>query len=137
VLSFLAALAQYADDLKLFGTNPDRLSRALDRLHAICGSIGLDLSVSKTECVYFHNTDKAEMAACASLRANGPCCSKITLNRVAIKHSPQFTYLSSVIFELGGVAAETATGVGKATTTLSRTSKIWASPASSLDKNKV
>ncbi len=65
---------------------------------------------------------------CASLRANGPCCSKITLNE--IKHSPQFTYLSSVISELGGNAAETATGVGKATTTLNRTSKIWASPAS-------
>ncbi len=90
-LSFLAALAQYADDLKMFGTNPDALSRALDRLHAICGSIGLEVSVSKTEWVYFHNPDKAEMAACASLRANGPCCSKITLN--AIKHSPQFTYL--------------------------------------------
>ena len=96
-LSFLAALAQYADDLKMFGTNPDRLSRALDRLHAICRSIGLNVSVSKTEWVYFHNPDKAEMAACASHRANGPCCNKITLNGVAIKHSPQFTYLSSVI----------------------------------------
>lgn len=32
--------------------------------------------------------------------------------------------------ELGGIAAETATGVGKERTTLNRTSKIWASPAS-------
>jgi hypothetical protein len=46
-LSFLAALAQYADDLKMFGTNRDGLSRALDRLHAVCRWIGLDVSVSK------------------------------------------------------------------------------------------
>ncbi len=76
------ALAQYVDDLKMFSTDPDGLSRALDRLQAVCGSIGLDVSVSKTEWVYLHNPDKAGMAACASLRANGPCCSKITLNGV-------------------------------------------------------
>ncbi len=136
-LSFSAALALFADDLELFGTDPDGLSRALDRLQAICGSIGLDVSVSKTEWVYLHNPDKAEMAACASLRPNGPCCSKITLNGVAIKHSSQFTYLGSVISEHGGVAAETASRVGKATAALNKTSKIWSSPASIRAKSKL
>ncbi len=128
--SFSASDVEYADDCALLGTDPDGLSRALDRLQGICGSIGLDISIKKTEWIYLHNPDAAAMAACAARRQTGTCCELIKLGGIPITHSPKFNYLGSLITEAGGVSAETASRVSKATAALNRNSNFWSSPAS-------
>jgi hypothetical protein len=135
--SFSATDTEYADDCALLGTDPDGISRALDPLQGVCGSIGLDISVKKTEWIYLHNPDTASMAACAMRRQAGSCCGLIKLGGTPITHSSKFSYLGSILTETGGVSAETASRVGKAMAALNRSSNFWSSPASIRMKCKV
>jgi hypothetical protein len=52
---------------------------------------------------------------------------QIKLGDAIIKHTHRFTYLWSVISELGGVKIETEARVGKAFATLNRHSKVFSS----------
>ncbi len=63
-LEFSAGSNIYADDAALYGTDPVGLSRAQTRLQAVSGSIGLDVSVKKTEWLYLNNPDKTELNKC-------------------------------------------------------------------------
>ena len=86
VHSFSAGNVEYGDDCDLFGTDPDGLSRTLNCLHSVCRSIGLDISVKKTEWICLHNPDTASL--CRARRQPGPCCEQIQLGGIPTKHSP-------------------------------------------------
>jgi hypothetical protein len=73
-LEFSAGSGIYADDAALYGTDPVGFSRALTRLQAVSGSIGLDVSVKMTEWLYLNNPDKTELNKCKEHRLPGPCC---------------------------------------------------------------
>jgi hypothetical protein len=126
-MTFMACRAEYADDLWALGDCPVRLSIWLSKLQEVCGSIGLDISVGKTEWLYLSNPNSCETDACGVARKVGPCCEQIKLGDEVIRHTPQFTYLGSVISESGGVRTETETRVGKAFAALNRHSKIFSS----------
>ncbi len=68
VHSFSAGNVEYADDCDLCGTDPDGLIRTRDLLHSVCRSIGLDISVKKTEWICLHNPDTASLC---QLRGQG------------------------------------------------------------------
>ena len=130
---FKVARGEFADDIFLIATCPVALSRALDRLQEICGSIGLDISAAKTEWMYLNNPSKEELAACDLQRKTQPgvpCCQLITMLGVPIKHSPSFPYLGSILSEQGGVGEETRQRVLKATIVLYRHRNFWDSPLS-------
>jgi hypothetical protein len=127
-MEFMACRAENADYLWALGNCPLRLSIWLSKLQEVCGSIGLDVSVSKTtEWLYLSNPNSSETDACCDARKAGPCCVQIKLGDAIIKHTPHFTYLGSVISESGGVKIETEASVGKAFVTLNRHSKIFSS----------
>jgi hypothetical protein len=105
-MEFMACRAENADYLWRLGDCPLRLSIWLSKLQEVCRSIGLDVSVSKTEWLYLSNPNSSETDACRDARKAGPCCVQIKLGDGIIKHTPHFTYLWSVISELGGVKLE-------------------------------
>ncbi len=97
----------------------------------------MDISAKKTEWVYLHNPDQAEMASCAPCRKPGPCCDRIKLAGVPITHFPKFCYLGSFISESGRVSVESTIRMGKVVAALNRISKYWSSPASVRAKCRV
>ncbi len=123
----MACRAENADYLWALGDCPLRLNIWLSKLQEVCGSIGLDVSVSKADWLYLSNPNLSETDACRNARKAGPCCMQFKLGDAIINHNPNFTYLGSVIFELGGVKIETEARVGKAFETLNRHSKIFSS----------
>ena len=118
----------YADDVCLVGGDEGKLSLALDRLQGICGKIGLNISVAKTEWIYLHNPATTELEDCGSRRTPlVHCCDKIKLNGVGLRHVSSFKYLGSVVSERGGVEADTRFRILQAQLSLSRYNGIWSS----------
>jgi hypothetical protein len=59
--TFQVGSGEYADDMALIDTSPTALSNALSRLQSVCGRLGLNISVSKTEWLYLHNPSTTSM----------------------------------------------------------------------------
>ena len=54
-VSFHVGSGEYADDMALINTCAARLTASVNRLQEVCGKIGLNISVRKTEWIYLHN----------------------------------------------------------------------------------
>jgi hypothetical protein len=95
---------------------------ALSRLQKITGSIGLDISVEKTEWLYLHNPDSEEVEQCRRKRSagGGHCCEQVVLDEQCVRHTGSFRYLGSMISEDGGVELETAVRIRAAVVALNR-----------------
>ncbi len=65
---FRFIISLYADDVVLVSTNPKSLSAGLERIQAVCGKIGLNISVSKTEWIFLHHPESAVLEQCKSIR---------------------------------------------------------------------
>jgi hypothetical protein len=62
-MEFMASRAENADYLWALGDCPLRLSIWLSKLQEVSGSIGLDVSVRKTEWLYLSNPNLSETDA--------------------------------------------------------------------------
>ncbi len=133
VHSFSAGNVEYADDCDLFGTDLDGLSRTIDLLHSVCTSIGLDISVKKTEWICLHNPDTASL--CTARRQPVPSCEQIQLGGIPTKHSP-FQVASSQKLEEFQLRQPAAWALGKAMAFLNKASNYWSSPVSTRAKCK-
>jgi hypothetical protein len=109
----------YADDLYFVADRPEKLTRALNRLQEICGSIGLDISAGKTEWLWLYQTDAK---LCRNITN---CCAQVRLNDQIIKHCRQFCYLGSVISEGGGVSEALGKRIESARAALDRIEGRW------------
>ncbi len=138
---FILALLIFADDLLLIGQDFQKMSQALARIQMVCGSIGLDISVTKTEWVWLHNPSAEEVEKCGQWRTEhakdqAPCCQEIFLNGAPLRHVSKALYLGSLISETGGVGEETKLRINKAQSCLSKYSYIWNSPMPMRKKQK-
>lgn len=118
---------EYADDMAFISSSAARLSEALDKLQAVCGKIGLEISAPKTEWLYLHNPNNQELNDCANKRTKGQCCEQVLLGGRPLKHVPSFRYLGSVITENGGMEAETRFRCMQAELSLNKYNAIWSS----------
>jgi hypothetical protein len=101
---------------------------ALGRLQSVCGKIGLNISVGKTEWLYLHNPAQAELLGCAARRTPlVRCCEEIKLNGVPLRHVSTFKYLGCLVSEDGGVEEETRFRILQAQLSLNRYNGIWKS----------
>jgi hypothetical protein len=127
-VTFRVGIGGYCDDYVLIHTNAAALNEALGRIQSICGSIGLNISVSKTEWLYLNNPVKAELESCAARRTPlVHCCEQIFLNGCPLRHKSTFRYLGSIVSENGGVEEDTRFRVMQAQLSLSRYNGIWKS----------
>ena len=127
-VEFRFSNSSYADDVCLTGTDSDALSSALDRLQGVCGKIGLNIAVSKTEWIYLHNPVTTELEECRAKRTPlVHCCDKIKLNGVPLRHKSSFKYLGCTVSENGGVEEDTRFRVLQAQLSLNRYNGIWES----------
>jgi hypothetical protein len=125
---FRFIISLYADDVVLVGTSPKSLSAGLERIQAVCGKIGLNISVSKTEWIYLHHPESAVMEQCKSIRTPvHHCCDLITFKGLPLKHKSTFCYLGSTLSENGGVNEDTRTRVLKAELSLNKYDGVWKS----------
>jgi hypothetical protein len=125
---FRFVIGLYADDIVLVGTDPASLAAGLERIQAVCGSIGLNISVSKTEWIYLHNPSSAALELCRSLRSpTVHCCDLITFKGLPLKHKSTFRYLGSTLSENGGVEEDVRFRVLQAQLSLSKYDGIWKS----------
>jgi hypothetical protein len=93
---FRVRSGEYADDMALVDTSPASLSSALSRLQSVCGCLGLNISVGKTEWIYLHNPDAASMGECSSKRTQlTHCCERIQLDGKPLKHVSCFKYFKN------------------------------------------
>ena len=93
--------------------------------------IGLNISVSKTEWLYLHNPNSAELEDCLSKRSPAAhCCEQIQLDGKPIKHVSSFRYLGSILSELGGMNEDTRFRVLQTEVTLNKYNHIWRSELS-------
>jgi hypothetical protein len=130
-VSFQVGSGEYADDMVLIDTCATRLTKALNRLQTVCGKIGLDISVSKTEWLYLHNPNANELGECRSKRTpTAHCCEQISLDGKSLKHVSSFKYLGSTLSENGGMEDETRYRVLQSELCLNRYSSIWKSDLS-------
>lgn len=130
-VTFRVGLGGYADDLVLISTTHEALSEALNRLQLVCGSIGLNVSPSKTEWMYLHHSVHRELDVCRANRSGtSGCCRKIFLGSMPINHVSCFKYLGSVISEHGGVKEDNRLRLGLAKSSLHRFDGIWNSEMS-------
>jgi len=107
-------------------TSPERLNAALERLQTVCGRIGLNISVGKTEWLYLHNPSAQALEECRANRCQlTNCCAKIRLGSRPMKHVLCFKYLGSMVSENGGMYEETRFRVLQATVSLNRYNGIW------------
>ena len=130
-LAFKLGQGEFVDDVILIDACPKKLSAALGRLHSVCGTIGLNISIKKTVWMFLHNPSKVQMEECETRRkAPGMrfCCSEVTLAGARIEHCSSFTYLGSKFVEGGGVSANLHTKVSKVRALLARYRHIWVSP---------
>ena len=130
--TFRVGSGEYADDMALVDTSPASLSASITRLQSVCGRIGLNISVKKTEWMYLHNPTPTAMGECRAQRTpNSHCCDKIQImidgKPTLIKHVSCFRYLGSTLSENGGVDEDTSFQVLQATLCLSKYDAIWKS----------
>ena len=123
--TFRVGSGEYADDMA-------SLSASITRLQSVCGRIGLNISVKKTEWMYLHNPTPTAMGECRAQRTpNSHCCDKIQImingKPTLIKHVSCFRYLGSTLSENGGVDEDTRFRVLQATLCLSKYDAIWKS----------
>ncbi len=113
-MEFMACRAENADYLWALGNCPLRLSIWLSKLQEVCGSIGLDVSVSKTEWLYLSkpNSSEKQMHVVTQGKLVLAVC-RSNWGDAIIKHTLHFTYIGIVISESGGVIIETEDRVGK------------------------
>jgi len=117
---------RYCDDIFFVDTSPERVNAALERLQTVCGRIGLNISVGKTEWLYLHNPSAQALEECRANRCQlTNCCAKIRLGSRPIKHVSCFKYLGSMVSENGGMYEETRFRVLQATVSLNRYNGIW------------
>jgi hypothetical protein len=121
----------YADDIYLIGTC-QMLSEALSRIQAVCGDIGLDISVTKTEWMWLWAPESVrcgEEPDRLAGNAAATCCSQVTLNGQVVKHVRQFSYLGSSITEQagGGSSGEITRRISSAVSKLRSLNYIWKS----------
>jgi hypothetical protein len=122
--AFRVGSGEYADDMALVDTSPTSLSAALSRLQAVCGCLGLKISVGKTEWIYLHNPDAASMGECKSKRTQlTHFYERIQLDGKPIKHVSCFKYLGSIMSENG----DTRYRVRQAQVSLNNDNAIWKS----------
>ena len=125
---FRFIIGLYADDVVLVGTNPEALAAGLERIQEVCGKIGLNISVGKTEWIYLHNPSDASLEQCRSKRSpTTHCCDLITFKGLPLKHKSTFRYLGSTLSENGGVEVDTRFRVLQAELALNRYDGIWKS----------
>jgi hypothetical protein len=105
--TFQVGSGEYADDMALIDTSPTALSNALSRLQAVCGRLGLNISVSKTKWLYLHNPSTASKEEWMAKRPSANCCEQILMDGKPIKHVSCFKYLGSIVSENGGVEEDT------------------------------
>jgi len=68
----------YTDQVYIAGVCSDLLSAALDKVQAVCGAVGLDISSDKTDWMYLNNLCPDELAACDVKRSTGDkCCERV------------------------------------------------------------
>ena len=126
--TFCVGSVEFADDMAVVETAATRLSEALDKLQAVTGAIGLNLSVAKTEWMYLHNPDSEELGACQSRRSPAAnCCEQVLLNGKPLKHVSCFRYLGSILSENGGTLEDTRFRVMQAELALNKHNAIWKS----------
>ena len=130
--TFRVGSGEYADDMALVDTSPASLSASITRLQSVCGRIGLNISVKKTEWMYLHNPTPTAMGECRAQRTpNSHCCDKIQImingKPTLIKHVSCFRYLGSTLSENGGMDEDTRFRVLQATLCLSKYNAIWKS----------
>jgi hypothetical protein len=113
--------------MALIDTSPTALCNALSRLQAVCGCLGLNISVSKTEWLYLHNPSTASMEECKAKRPSANCCEQILMDGKPTKHVLCFKYLGSIVSENGGVEEDTCYCVLQAQVSLNRYNAIWKS----------
>jgi hypothetical protein len=58
---FKLSRGEFADNVFIVGLCPRKLSQALSSIQKVTGEIGLDVSVAKTEWIFWYNPDKEEM----------------------------------------------------------------------------
>jgi hypothetical protein len=127
-VAFRVGSGEYADDMALVDTSPASLSAALSRLQSVCGRLGLNISVGKTEWIYLHNPDAASLGECRSKRTQlTHCCERIQLDGKPLKHVSCFKYLGSILSENGGVEEDTRYRVLQAQVSLNKYNAIWKS----------
>ena len=127
-VSFRVGSGEYADDMALIDTCAARLTASVNRLQEICGRIGLNISVRKTEWMYLHNPNNTELGECRAKRTPlDHCCEQIFLDGKPLKHVSSFRYLGSILSESGGMSEETRFRVIQAEISLNKYNAIWGS----------
>ena len=133
--SFRIGTGEYADDMVMLSTCANRLTDAVTRLQLVCGRIGLNISVRKTEWMFLHNPDTNSLGECRSKRTLlDHCCEQVFLGDIVLKHVPSFRYLGSILSESGGMMEETRFRVIQAEVGLNKYNAIWGSDLSMRQK---
>ena len=100
-VDFRVGRGAYADDVYMVGSI-HAVEAGLQRLMAFAGSIGLDVSVAKTEWMHLY-TD----TPCRTLPGTQCGCQQVrTRDGLVIQHVKEFTYLGSLLTEEGGCTPE-------------------------------